>query len=134
LSFSQKDVPFSDNAIECRINAENPYQNFKPSSWRIEMLHVPGGSWVRFDSAIYHGYEIPPFYVSMIGKLVVWAQTRDEAVRKMKAALCELTVEGIEHNADFLMDVLELDEFARGTYTTGTLAGMLGEYAKEANQ
>ena len=101
LGFSQEDTSLMGHSIECRINAENPYKSFRPSCGRIEMLHVPGGPWVRFDTAIYQGYTIPPFYDSMIGKLIVYAKTRDEAIRKMKAALCELIIEGIEHNADF---------------------------------
>lgn len=125
LAFTQDDIAFSGHAIECRINAENPYQNFRPSGGKVEMLHIPGGPWVRFDSAIYHGYFIPPFYDSMIGKLIVSAKTRDEAIRKMKVALCELTIEGIEHNADFLMEILSEDDFENSTYTTDLLTKML---------
>ena len=70
------------------------------------MLHVPGGPWVRFDTALYQGYRIPPFYDSMIGKLIVHAQTREEAIRKMHAALCEMVVEGVEHNRAFQLDLI----------------------------
>ena len=78
------------------------------------MLHVPGGPWVRFDSAVYQDYSIPPFYDSMIGKLIVYAKTREEAIRKMRAALCELVIEGVEHNGDFQFELLgEKDVYKR---------------------
>jgi acetyl-CoA carboxylase biotin carboxylase subunit len=125
LSFKQEDVKIKGHAIECRINAENPYQNFKPSCGKITMLHIPGGPWVRFDTAIYQNYEIPPFYDSMIGKLIVYAKTRDEAIRKMKAALCELIIEGIEHNTDFHMEILSSEDFINSTYTTDFLLKLL---------
>jgi len=121
LDFTQDKIEFKGHAIECRINAEDPYQGFRPSGGRIEMLHVPGGPWVRFDTALYQGYSIPPFYDSMIGKLIVYAKTRDEAIRKMKAALCELTIEGVVHNASFQAEILSTDEFVNGTYTTDYL-------------
>lgn len=121
LPFSQKDIHAEGHAIECRILAENPDFNFRPSCGQIKMLHVPGGPWVRFDSAIYQGYHIPPFYDSMIGKLIVHATTREEAIRKMRAALCELILSGIDHNADFLIELLEKNEFLAGTYTTNML-------------
>ena len=126
LDFAQKDIEPRGHAIECRITAENPYQNFRPSCGKIEMLFIPGGPWVRFDTAIYQGYTIPPFYDSMIGKLIVYAKTRDEAIRKMKAALCELIIEGIEHNADFEAEILSAEEFETSTYTTDFVAGFLG--------
>ncbi len=86
------------------------------------MLHVPGGPWVRFDSAVYQGYTIPPFYDSMIGKLIVYAKTREEAIRKMRAALCELVIEGVEHNGDFQFELLGEKEFLKGTYCSDFLA------------
>lgn len=121
LDFGQEDITFAGHAMECRINAENPYHNFKPSGGKIEMLHIPGGPLVRFDTAIYHGYSIPTFYDSMIGKLIVSAKTRDEAIRKMKAALCELIIEGVEHNAEFQMEVLSDEDFETASYTTDFL-------------
>jgi len=121
LDFTQEDIVNKGHAIECRINAENPYQNFIPSCGKIEMLHVPGGPWVRFDTSIYQGYTIPPFYDSMIGKLIVYAKTREEAIRKMKAALCELIIDGIVHNATFEADILSLGEFENSSYTTDYL-------------
>lgn len=121
LAFAQKDINFYGHAIECRINAENPDKNFMPSAGRITLLHIPGGPWVRFDTALYQDYVVPPFYDSMIGKLIVHAATREEAIRKMKASLCELVIEGIDHNKDYLMDILSHQEFEEGTYTTDLL-------------
>ena len=122
LAFHQENIHARGHAIECRINSENPYQNFKPSCGEISMLHVPGGPWVRFDTAVYQGYNVPPFYDSMIGKLIVFAKTRDEAIRKMKAALCELIIEGVEHNVDFQLEILSNEEFESGKYHTGFLS------------
>ena len=121
IMFSQEDINTDGHAIECRILAENPALSFRPSCGRITELHVPGGPWVRFDSAIYQGYYVPPFYDSMIGKLIVYATTREEAIRKMRAALCELVIVGIDSNSDFLMEVLGDDEFISGQYTTSML-------------
>ncbi|MCL2456190.1 MAG: acetyl-CoA carboxylase biotin carboxylase subunit [Defluviitaleaceae bacterium] len=125
LDFSQEEIKFDGHAIECRICAENPYMNFRPSAGKISMLHVPGGPWVRFDSAIYHNYFIPPFYDSMVGKLIVAARTRNEAIRKMKAALCELIIEGVEHNSELQIEILGCEEFDSGAHTTATLARFL---------
>jgi acetyl-CoA carboxylase biotin carboxylase subunit len=118
LSFNQRDVRIKGCAIECRINAENPYNHFMPCSGKITMLHVPGGPWVRFDSAAYQNYIIPPYYDSLIGKLAVYAGTREEAIRKMQAALCELVVEGIEHNASFQTSILSDEDFISGRFYT----------------
>jgi len=118
LGFTQDEIECKGYAIECRINAEDPYQDFRPCGGKIEMLHVPNGPWVRFDSAIYQGYTIPPFYDSMIGKLIVYAKTRDEAIRKMKAALCELIIEGVVHTASFQAELLSTEEYVDSTYTT----------------
>jgi len=125
LAFTQNDVKFSGAAIECRINAENPYNNFRPDCGKIELLHIPGGPWVRFDTAIYQNYIIPPFYDSMIGKLIVYSGTREEAIRKMKAALCELVIEGVSSNADFQLEVLSEESFVDGSYNTGMVDEIL---------
>ncbi|NLV58320.1 MAG: acetyl-CoA carboxylase biotin carboxylase subunit [Clostridiales bacterium] len=118
LGFTQKEIKLNGCAMECRINAENPSMSFRPSSGRISLLHVPGGPWVRFDSAVYQDYVVPPFYDSMLGKLIVHAKTREEAIRKMQAALCELVVEGIDHNSQLQMDILQTPEFQQGNYFT----------------
>ena len=125
LEFNQDEIELSGHAIECRINAEDPYHDFRPSGGKIEMLHIPNGPWVRFDSAIYQGYVIPPFYDSMIGKLIVYAKTRDEAIRKMKAALCELIIEGVVHTASFQAELLSAAEFVDSTYTTSYIEAYL---------
>lgn len=127
LGFKQNDIKPKGHSIECRINSENPYNGFKPSCGKIEMLHVPNGPWVRFDTMIYHGYNISPFYDSMIGKLIVWAATRDEAIRKMKASLCELIIEGqgVIHNADFQNELLDEWDFETSGYTTNFLNKLL---------
>ena len=118
LDFSQKDVKIEGCAIECRINAEDPDNDFRPGCGEITFLHVPGGPWVRFDSAIYQGYSIPPFYDSMIGKLIVYAKTREEAIRKMQAALCELVVGGIKNNTELQIDIISDPVFKSGDYYT----------------
>lgn len=121
LGFTQDDVKIDGHAIECRINAENPNENFKPSCGKIGILHIPGGPWVRFDTAVYQDYTVPPFYDSMIGKLIVCANNREEAIRKMRAALCELVLDGIDTNIDLHLDILSDKEFNDGTYTTDFL-------------
>lgn len=121
LSFTQQDVHLNGHAIECRINAEDPSAGFRPSCGRVKLLHIPGGPKVRFDTALYPDYVVPPFYDSMIGKLIVHAGTRQEAVRKMQAALCEMVIEGIEHNRELQLETLNAPEFLDATYTTDTL-------------
>lgn len=121
LPFAQEDIRISGAAIECRINAEDPGRGFAPCCGTVELLHIPGGPWVRFDTAIYQDYFIPPFYDSMIGKLIVHAQNREQAIRKMKMALSELVIEGVTHNADFQAQLLENPAFVDGSYTTGLL-------------
>ncbi len=122
LELSQQDIALNGHAIECRINAERPEDNFRPCCGKITALHTPGGPWVRFDSAVYQDYVIPPFYDSMIGKLIVCATSREEAIRRMKAALCELVIEGVEHNSDFQMELLSEPDFCSGNYHTNFLA------------
>ena len=123
LPFSQKDVVLRGHAIECRINAENPAEGFRPSVGRVTLLHVPGGPWVRFDTALYQGYFIPPYYDSMVGKMIVHASSREEAIRKMQAALCELVIEGVEHTGFFQADLIGEEAFVNGSYTTAYLNG-----------
>ena len=122
LTLKQEEISLEGHAIECRINAEDPAHGFRPSCGTIRLLHVPGGPWVRFDTALYQGYTVPPFYDSMIAKLIVSARTRAEAIRKMQAALCEMVVEGVEHNAQTHINLLCEPAFLDGTYTTDFLA------------
>ena len=118
LKWKQEDIQITGHAIECRINAEDSRQGFRPCAGRISTLHIPGGPWVRFDTAIYQDYQIPPFYDSMIGKLIVHAKTREEAIRKMRAALCELVIEGVAFNSDLQLSILEDKRFIDGDYYT----------------
>lgn len=121
LEITQEEVSMIGHAIECRINAEDPANHFLPSCGKISLLHIPGGPWVRFDTALYQGYTIPPFYDSMIGKLIVHARTREEAIRKMQAALCELVIGGIEQNRELQIEILSDAQFRRGEYATDYL-------------
>ena len=106
------------HAIECRINAEDPYNDFRPSPGRITVLHQPGGHGVRVDSHAYAGYVIPPFYDSMIGKLIAVAQTRDEAINTMKRALSEYVIEGIKTTIPFHKKLMKNESFREGNFTT----------------
>jgi acetyl-CoA carboxylase biotin carboxylase subunit len=125
LSLKQEDVPFEGHAIEFRINAEDPEKDFMPSPGEITFLEVPGGPGVRVDSAIYQGYKIPPFYDSMVGKLIVWALTRDEAINRARRALREYRLEGIKTTIPLHMRLLEDDAFRSGEYHTGYLEELL---------
>ena len=121
LWFTQDDVKLTGHAIECRINAEDPRHGFRPCPGRIKSLHVPGGFNVRIDSAVYAGYEIPPHYDSMIAKLLVKAPTREEAIMKMRVALAEFIIEGVETNIDFQLSLLKDEDFESGNFDIGFL-------------
>lgn len=118
-------VPISGNnhfptmhAIECRINAEDPYNDFRPSPGKITVLHQPGGHGVRVDSHIYAGYTIPPYYDSMIAKLITIAQTREEAIQTMERALSEFVIEGVKTTIPFHQQLMLNEDFRKGNYTT----------------
>lgn len=121
LWFTQDDVRLRGHAIECRINAEDPRHGFRPCPGKIKSLHVPGGFGVRIDSAIYAGYEITPFYDSMIGKMLVCAPTREEAIMKMRVALSEFIIEGVDTNIDFQLCLLKDEDFENGNFDIGFL-------------
>lgn len=106
------------HAIECRINAEDPFNDFRPSPGKITTLHTPGGHGVRVDSHIYSGYIIPPYYDSMVGKLITVAQTREEAIAKMHRALSEYVIEGIKTTIPFHLKLMENEDFKKGKYST----------------
>ena len=114
LSYKQEDVHLSGHAIECRINAENPSKGFRPSPGTITDMYFPGGKGIRIDSAVYSGYTIPPYYDSMIAKVIVWAKNRTEAIRKMQSALGEVIIEGIDTNVDYQYEILENPDFLSG--------------------
>ena len=116
LPYPCEDVPMKGHAIECRINAETP--DFLPSCGMVTDLHVPGGPNVRFDSALFPGAAVPPYYDSMLGKVVVCAPTRDGALRKMRSALGELVIEGVQENSELQLDILQNRTFISGNYHT----------------
>jgi acetyl-CoA carboxylase, biotin carboxylase subunit len=125
LSLAQEDVPFNGWAMEFRINAEDPENDFMPSPGEISFLDVPGGPGVRVDSAIYQGYEIPPFYDSLVAKLIVWALTREEAINRARRALREYRIEGLKTTIPLHMRLLEDDAFRSGEYHTDYLEELL---------
>ena len=106
------------HSIECRINAEDPYENFRPSPGKITNLHLPGGHGVRLDTHVYSGYIIPPNYDSMIAKLIVTAQNRIEAIEKMRRALDEFVIEGIKTTIPFHRQLMDDPRYVSGDYTT----------------
>jgi len=118
LSMTQNDVTFNGWAIECRINAENPLKNFMPSPGKIKMYLPPGGLGVRIDSAAYPGYTIPPYYDSMIAKVITYGSSREEAISRMKRALSEFVVEGIHTTIPFHLKLLENKKFVEGQFNT----------------
>ena len=118
LPFEQKDIKLNGWAIECRINAENPAKNFMPSPGLVEFYLPPGGLGVRVDSAVYPGYKIPPFYDSMVAKLIVHAATREEAIAKMKRALSEFAIEGVETTIEFHSKLMSHEVFVSGDFDT----------------
>lgn len=115
---SGKDYIPTMHAIECRINAEDPYNDFRPSPGKITVLHQPGGHGVRVDSHVYAGYVIPPYYDSMIGKLITVAQTRSEAIDTMYRALSEYVIEGIKTTIPFHLQLMQNEDFRKGNFTT----------------
>ena len=125
LPFAQEDITIRGHAIECRINAENPALNFRPSPGQITALHIAGGPGIRVDSSAYQGYTIPPYYDSMIAKLIVHAPTREEAIAKMKWALAEFIVDGVDTNIDFQLSLIRDSLFEKGTYDIGYLGRKL---------
>ncbi|PKG45723.1 MULTISPECIES: acetyl-CoA carboxylase biotin carboxylase subunit [unclassified Planococcus (in: firmicutes)] len=118
LAYKQEDVTFKGWSIECRINAENPLKNFMPSAGRVDMYLPPGGMGVRVDSAMYSGYTIPPYYDSMVAKLITFADTREEAVAKMKRALDEFVVEGVFTTIPFHLRLMDHEVFKSGDFNT----------------
>ncbi|PCS01459.1 acetyl-CoA carboxylase biotin carboxylase subunit [Lactococcus fujiensis] len=136
LSFKQEDIHFKGHAIECRINAENPKFNFAPSPGKITNLFLPsGGVGLRVDSAMYAGYTIPPYYDSMIAKVIVYGETRFDALMKMQRALMEFDIEGVTTNIDFQLDLISDPYVIAGDYDTGFLGNVfLPEYLKNNDE
>jgi len=128
LSFRQEDVVFRGHAIECRINAENP-RTFRPSPGEVTYLHAPGGPGVRFDSAVYTGYKIPPYYDSMIGKLIVFGDDRDHCIRRLRRCLAEFALTGVETTIPLFRELIEQPEFLSGDYHIHWLEQWLAQMA-----
>lgn len=122
LELKQDDIKFNGHSIECRINAENPDCNFRPSPGEIKELNLPGGNGVRVDTSVYSGYRIPPTYDSMIAKIIVHGKDRKEAIAKMKRALEECVIDGIETNIDFLYKILDNENFVSGNFDTSFIS------------
>jgi acetyl-CoA carboxylase, biotin carboxylase subunit len=131
LQHSQSDIQIKGHAIECRINAEDPFDEFRPSPGRIEMYFQPGGRGVRVDTNAYAGYTIPPTYDSMIGKLITWGKDRREAMDLMNRALSEYLITGIKTTVSFQQAIMQDPNFRRGVYSTGFVDQLLGGARRE---
>ena len=131
LRLSQSDITFKGHAIECRINAEDPFDDFRPSPGRIEMYYAPGGRGVRVDSHAYAGYTIPPHYDSMIGKLITYGRDRRDAMDKMSRALSEYMITGVKTTIPFEQAILQDPNFRRGVYSTNFIEQLLGGARRE---
>jgi len=118
LPLAQADVRKAGHAIECRINAEDPQKGFLPQTGTLRQYIVPGGPGVRVDAGVYPGCVIPPYYDSLLAKLVVWGETRKDAIARMKRALSEFIIEGVATTIPFHQKIIQHPEFHRGTYTT----------------
>ncbi len=134
LSISQSDVVFKGHAIECRINAEDPFDDFRPSPGRIEMYYAPGGGGIRIDSHAYAGYTIPPYYDSLIGKLIAFGKNRADAMDKMNRALSEYMITGVKTTIPFQLAILQDPDFRRGSYTTTFVERLLSGARRELIQ
>lgn len=131
LSFKQEDINLTGHAIECRINAEDPYNNFRPCPGKIENIHLPGGNGIRVDTAMFYGYVIPPYYDSMVAKLIVKGENRDEAIAKMRSALGEFIVEGVTTNLDFQYELINNEKFIKGDISTHFIENEYPEVLKK---
>ena len=127
MKYKQKDITFTGHSLEARINAENPDRNFMPCPGLIEELHLPGGNGVRVDTAVYSGYKVPQNYDSMIAKVIVHGKDRKESIAKMKSALSELVISGIETNRDFILKILDNEKFIKNKYDTSFIEKEFGK-------
>lgn len=126
LDIKQEDITINGHAIECRINAEDPKAGFMPSPGVVNVINLPGGFGVRLDTAIYNGYKIPPYYDSMVAKLIVHGRDREEAINKMKRALDEFIIEGVKNNIEFQYEILNNKKFNEGDINTSFIAQEFG--------
>jgi acetyl-CoA carboxylase biotin carboxylase subunit len=130
LRFKQEDIEFKGHAIECRLNAEDPFQNFRPGPGRVIGYLPPGGPNVRMDSHLYPDYLVPPNYDSLLGKLIVWAETRDAAINRMKRALNETVIAGVPTTIPYHLLILENEAFKAGDVDTGFIVKHADDLAK----
>jgi len=131
LKLSEKDIHFRGHAIECRVNAEDPFDDFRPCPGRIEMYYPPGGRGVRLDSHVYAGYTIPPDYDSLIGKVITCGKDRREALDRMNRALQEYIITGVKTTIPFQQAILQDPAFRRGDYTTNFVDNLLAGARRE---
>ena len=127
MKYKQKDIIFTGHSLEARINAENPAKNFMPCPGLVEELHLPGGKGIRVDTAVYAGYRVPQNYDSMIAKVIVHGKDRKESIAKMKSALSELVISGIETNTDFILKILDNEKFKANDYDTSFIEKEFGK-------
>jgi acetyl-CoA carboxylase biotin carboxylase subunit len=130
LSIPDREIRLRGHAIECRINAEDPARNFAPSPGTIHTFHPPGGPGVRVDTHVYAGYRVPPYYDSLLGKLIVHGSNREEAIARMRNALDTFVLEGVHTTIPFLLEVLQSPEFVSGQVDTKFLERWFAERAK----
>ncbi|HEY3365816.1 MAG TPA: acetyl-CoA carboxylase biotin carboxylase subunit [Symbiobacteriaceae bacterium] len=126
LRFKQEDIKFRGHAIECRINAEDPDNRLFPSTGTVTTLEIPGGPWTRWDGMLYNGFKVMPFYDSLVGKLIVWAESREDAIARMSRALSEFKIEGIKTTIPVHQRILASEDFKSGKFSTEWLEGFLG--------
>jgi len=129
LGYAQNELILRGHAIECRVNAEDPRNNFAPAAGTVSKVVFPGGPGIRVDTHLYAGASIPPYYDSMIAKIVAYGETRDVAIARMERALRETQIEGVRTTIEFCSDLLASPEFRSGRYHVGSLAGLLGTAA-----
>jgi acetyl-CoA carboxylase biotin carboxylase subunit len=125
LPFKQEDISFRGHSIECRITAEDPYKNFAPNVGKVKKLILPGGPWVRVDTFLYEGYEIPPNYDALLAKLIVWGENREEAIKRMQRSLDEFIIEGVNTNIAFHKEILSSPDFKEGRVYVGFVKELL---------
>lgn len=126
LNYKQSDIKIAGHSMEVRINAENPDKNFMPNAGTITGLHLPGGNGVRVDTAIYGGYTVPPTYDSMLAKIIVHSNNRNESIAKMKSAVAELVIDGLQTNSDFILKILDNKNFIDNNYDTSFIKKEFG--------
>ena len=132
LNYQQSDICLNGHAIECRINAENPKENFRPSPGIINSLHLPGGFGVRIDTTLYQGYQVSSHYDSMIAKVIVHGKNRIEAIRKMRRVLSELVIDGIDTNQELQYFILHENDYVKGEFDTSFIENHLDKLVNES--